>query len=56
VLGPEGLIKSGPGTILRGRLEMYYRTALVFTFGGGVNEVQRDIIAQVGLQMPRAPR
>ena len=57
VLGPEGLVKSGsPGAILHGRIEQYYRTALVLTFGGGTNEVQRDIIAQVGLRMPRAPR
>jgi 3-oxocholest-4-en-26-oyl-CoA dehydrogenase alpha subunit len=41
---------------LHGRIEHYYRTALVLTFGGGTNEVQRDIIAQVGLRMPRAPR
>ena len=57
VLGPEGLVKSGsPGAILNGRIEQYYRTSLVLTFGGGTNEVQRDIIAQVGLRMPRAPR
>jgi 3-oxocholest-4-en-26-oyl-CoA dehydrogenase alpha subunit len=57
VLGPEGLVKTGsPGAILHGRIEHYYRTALVLTFGGGTNEVQRDIIAQVGLRMPRAPR
>ncbi len=57
VLGPEGLVKSGsPGAILHGRIEQYYRTAPVLTFGGGTNEVQRDIIAQVGLRMPRAPR
>jgi alkylation response protein AidB-like acyl-CoA dehydrogenase len=35
---------------------MYYRTTLVLTFGGGVNEVQRDIIAMAGLGLPRAPR
>jgi alkylation response protein AidB-like acyl-CoA dehydrogenase len=57
VLGPEGLVKNGsPGSILHGRIEQYYRTSLVLTFGGGTNEVQRDIIAQVGLRMPRAPR
>jgi alkylation response protein AidB-like acyl-CoA dehydrogenase len=57
VLGPLGIVKDGsPGAILRGRIETYYRTTLVLTFGGGTNEVQRDIIAQVGLQMPRAPR
>jgi alkylation response protein AidB-like acyl-CoA dehydrogenase len=57
VLGPLGITKGGsPGAILRGRIEMYYRTTLVLTFGGGVNEVQRDIIAMTGLGMPRAPR
>ena len=57
VLGPASALKTGaPGAVLRGRLEQYYRTTLVLTFGGGVNEVQRDIIATVGLQMPRAAR
>ena len=57
VLGPLGIIKGGsPGALLRGRIEMYYRTTLVLTFGGGVNEVQRDIIAMAGLGLPRAPR
>jgi alkylation response protein AidB-like acyl-CoA dehydrogenase len=57
VLGQPGALKAGsPGSLLRGRMETYYRTALVLTFGGGVNEVQRDIIAQLGLGMPRAPR
>jgi alkylation response protein AidB-like acyl-CoA dehydrogenase len=57
VLGPRGIVKAGsPGAILRGRIEMYYRTTLVLTFGGGVNEVQRDIIAMAGLGLPRAPR
>ena len=57
VLGPLGIVKDGsPGAILRGRIETWYRTCIVLTFGGGTNEVQRDIIAMVGLQMPRAPR
>jgi alkylation response protein AidB-like acyl-CoA dehydrogenase len=57
VLGQPGYLKRGsPGAVLRGRIEMYYRTTLVLTFGGGVNEVQRDIIAMAGLSMPRAPR
>jgi alkylation response protein AidB-like acyl-CoA dehydrogenase len=41
---------------VRGELEAGYRHAPVGTFGGGVNEVQREIIAMAGLQMPRAPR
>jgi alkylation response protein AidB-like acyl-CoA dehydrogenase len=57
VLGAPGLVKRGsPGSALRGRIERYYRTTLVLTFGGGTNEIQRDIIATIGLGMPRAPR
>lgn len=29
---------------------------LVLTFGGGVNEVQRELIAMLGLSLPRPPR
>ncbi len=29
---------------------------LVLTFGGGVNEVQRELVAQFGLGLPRVPR
>jgi 3-oxocholest-4-en-26-oyl-CoA dehydrogenase alpha subunit len=57
VLGQESTIAAGsPGSILRSRLERMYRSTLILTFGGGTNEVQRDIIAMVGLGMPRAPR
>jgi alkylation response protein AidB-like acyl-CoA dehydrogenase len=57
VLGQEGYLKdTSPGARLRGRVERYYRTSIVLTFGGGTNEVQRDIIAMTGLGMPRAPR
>jgi len=57
VLGEEAVVRGGsPGSILRSRLERMYRSALILTFGGGTNEVQRDIIAMVGLGMPRAPR
>jgi alkylation response protein AidB-like acyl-CoA dehydrogenase len=57
VLGAQGALKRGsPGALLRGRIETYYRTTLVLSFGGGTNEIQRDIIAQIGLGMPRAPR
>jgi alkylation response protein AidB-like acyl-CoA dehydrogenase len=30
--------------------------AVVLTFGGGVNEVQRELIAMLGLSLPRPPR
>ncbi len=57
VLGAAGSLKRGsPGALLEGRLERFYRASLVLTFGGGANEVQRDIICQAGLGMPRPPR
>ena len=57
VVGSEGYLPDGaPGAVLRGQLEQAYRQAPVGTFGGGVNEVQREIIGMVGLGMPRAPR
>ncbi len=58
ILGQASLIKgeSDTGAILRGRLERLYRTASIITFGGGTNEIQRDIISAAGLWMPRAAR
>jgi 3-oxocholest-4-en-26-oyl-CoA dehydrogenase alpha subunit len=57
VVGQAGyLVEGSPGAVLRGRLENQSRGQTIFTFGGGTNEVQRDIIAMVGLGMPRAPR
>jgi 3-oxocholest-4-en-26-oyl-CoA dehydrogenase alpha subunit len=57
ILGEAGTLKRGsPGAALAGRLERYYRSTLVLTFGGGANEVQRDIIAMAGLRMPKPPR
>lgn len=53
VLGPAGTLKDGsPGAVARGRLERMYRATLILTFGGGTNEVQRDIIAMAGLGLP----
>jgi alkylation response protein AidB-like acyl-CoA dehydrogenase len=45
-----------PGAVLNGRLEHRARDRTIFTFGGGINEIQRDIIAWVGLGLPRAKR
>ena len=42
-----------PGCLFGGLLETAFRGATTLTFGGGVNEVQRDIIAAAGLGMPR---
>ena len=50
-----GIVTEGePGCLFGGRLEAAYRSATTLTFGGGVNEVQRDIIAMAGLGLPRA--
>ena len=55
VLDHNGL-RRGTDAPLRGALESAYRVAVISTFGGGANEIQRDIIAMAGLGMPRAPR
>ena len=54
VLGEAGMLQHGSaGAALAGRLEKFYRMSLVLTFGGGTNEVQRDIISMAGLRLPR---
>jgi alkylation response protein AidB-like acyl-CoA dehydrogenase len=57
VLGAAGTLKRGSdGAVLQGALERTYRGVLILTFGGGTNEVQRDLIALFGLKMPRSMR
>jgi alkylation response protein AidB-like acyl-CoA dehydrogenase len=57
VVGLAGTVRDGcPDVGLSGDLEWAYRRGVINTFGGGTNEVQRDIIARTGLQMPGAPR
>jgi 3-oxocholest-4-en-26-oyl-CoA dehydrogenase alpha subunit len=57
IVGPNALVTAdSPAAALAGRLERYYRSALVMTFGGGTNEIQRDIIGYVGLGLPAAKR
>ncbi len=57
VLGANGYVQDGsPGAVLAGRIERVHRAALILTFGGGTNEVQRDIIAAAGLGLPAARR
>jgi len=54
IMGELSLLKNDSElSILNARLERMYRTASILTFGGGTNEVQRDIIAMAGLLMPR---
>jgi alkylation response protein AidB-like acyl-CoA dehydrogenase len=57
VIGPTATLKrDSPGAVIRGRLESYSRGLIILTFGGGTNEVQRDLIAIFGLGMPRSLR
>jgi hypothetical protein len=57
VVGAAGYLTPGSaGALLRGRLEATGRQAQVNTFGGGVNEVQREIVAAAGLGMTRGKR
>ena len=54
IMGELSLLKNESElSILNAKLERMYRTASILTFGGGTNEVQRDIIAMAGLLMPR---
>jgi alkylation response protein AidB-like acyl-CoA dehydrogenase len=57
ILGQRGyLAKGSPEAVAAGMLESLYRGLMILTFGGGVNEVQRDLIALFGLGLPRIPR
>jgi alkylation response protein AidB-like acyl-CoA dehydrogenase len=57
VLGESACIRDGsPGAALRGRIERMHRSSLILTFGGGTNEVQRDIIAAAALGLPAMRR
>ncbi|MBO7937468.1 MULTISPECIES: acyl-CoA dehydrogenase family protein [Streptomyces] len=53
---PGTLQEGSPGAVLHGELERGYRSAVIFTFGGGNNEIQREIISWIGLGMPRVRR
>ncbi|WP_278260467.1 acyl-CoA dehydrogenase family protein [Nocardia sp. AG03] len=46
-----------PGTAeLLGWLDRRTKQNLVVTFGGGVNEIMRELVASAGLELPRVPR
>jgi alkylation response protein AidB-like acyl-CoA dehydrogenase len=57
IVGPAAAFdRESPGAVLAGRLSRSFQGALILTFGGGVNEVQRDLISLFGLGLPRVPR
>ncbi|WP_236632970.1 acyl-CoA dehydrogenase family protein [Endozoicomonas elysicola] len=57
VIGAPGMVRSGSeGAVIQGEIEEGYRKCQINTFGGGVNEVQRELAAMFGLRMARAAR
>ncbi|MFD8393065.1 acyl-CoA dehydrogenase family protein [Streptomyces sp. NPDC059680] len=57
IAGEAGLVRSGsPGAFGDGELERLNRAAQINTFGGGVSEVQREIVATMRLGMTRGRR
>jgi 3-oxocholest-4-en-26-oyl-CoA dehydrogenase alpha subunit len=53
VLGANAPVRAeSPGALLAGRVERMQRSALILTFGGGTNEIQRDMIAMLALGQP----
>ncbi|MER6016306.1 acyl-CoA dehydrogenase family protein [Streptomyces bluensis] len=57
IVGADALIRSGsPGVFGDGELERMNRAAQINTFGGGVSEVQREIVATMRLGMTRGRR
>jgi hypothetical protein len=57
ILGPAGTLRGGsPDVAVNGRIGFLLRSIHILTFGGGTNEMQRDLIALFGLGMPVQPR
>lgn len=55
IVGASSLVRGdSSAAFLMGELEFEIRANTVNTFGGGTNEIQRTLIAQFGLGMPRA--
>lgn len=57
ILGATAILR--PGSVaaqIQGEIEAEARVSTINTFGGGVNEIQREIVSMAGLRMPRVPR
>ena len=53
IMGRASALASGSNSPNAGLLEFWYRKGSVLTFGGGANEIQRNIVATGGLKLPR---
>lgn len=54
IVGSGAIVKAGSSAaFLLGELEYELRASVTLTFGGGTNEIQRELIAQLCLRMPR---
>ncbi|HSW20151.1 MAG TPA: acyl-CoA dehydrogenase family protein [Ramlibacter sp.] len=57
IVGASALVRAGSSAAyLLGELEYEIRASPINTFGGGANEIQRELIAQFGLRLPRPVR
>ena len=57
VMGQRGYLRRETDQAVGdGIVESLYRGLLILTFGGGTNEIQRDLIGLFGLGLPRIPR
>jgi alkylation response protein AidB-like acyl-CoA dehydrogenase len=53
ILGLPGALSQGPGAVENGRFEQQLRHSLMWVISIGTNEIQRSLIAQRGLGLPR---
>jgi len=53
MLGPAAFIDRGPGSPAHGRISAFARSAVSMTIAGGASDIQRKVIAQQGLGLPR---